>query len=150
MFKLYRQYDEHRKVTCDFAKPSLTDSSFKDECDIHFILNNFVRTGKLPNEGQQLVYGDSPSADAYMDAQMLVAECKSSFEALPSKIRDEFQTVNNYLSYISDPNNLKDAYERELIDRDTVDLKDVYPEQYKVVEPSVTPDEPEKPDTKET
>ena len=123
-------YDTPKDVSITFEQPSLTEQSYKDECSIDFIIDNFVKTGIDPTDGRSMNYVDCTSVQDFQSAQNLVADTKSIFYALPSAVRDEFKTVDNYLSYVSNPANLRDSYERNLIDRSTVDLKDVYPEQY--------------------
>lgn len=122
---------KNMKVSLYCPEPSLTEQIYKDECDIDFIIKNFVKTGELPQSTMSFV--DCTTVQDFQDAQYLVAECKSNFEQLPAVERDRFKTVENYLSFISDPKNLKESYEKGYIDRNTVDLKDVYPEQYAAV-----------------
>lgn len=147
---------ERKRVSMSFSQPSLTEQSYKDECDIDFIISNFVKTGIDPNEGKKMSFVDCTQVKDFQDAQNIVAETKSMFHSLPAVVRDEFGTVENYLEYVSNPQNLKDCYERELIDPSSVDVKDVYPEKYieqpkvvesPVVEPSVVPPTTEKVDT---
>lgn len=132
-------YQEQERQQISFDGVSLTDQSFKQECDIGFIIENFVKTGQLPESSMSFV--DCTTVQKFEDAMQIVAEAKSNFEQLPSSIRDEFKTVTNYLSYISDPANLKDSYERGLIDKTSVNLEDVYPELYQpTVQEPIVPD----------
>lgn len=121
-------------VQQDFKLPSKTEQSYKDECNIDFIISNFVKTGIDPREGRQMSYVDCTQVKDFQSAQNLIAETKSMYYALPSEIRDEFKTVDKYLEYVSNPENLKDCYERGIIDPSSVDEKDVYPEKF--VQPS--------------
>lgn len=134
-----------RSVVKKFKKPSLTDQSFKQECDIGYIIESCLRTGQVP-QGPSASYLDCTSVSDYQTAMQVVAQCKSDFECLPSKIRDEFKNVENYLEYIGNPSNLKDCYERGLIDPSSVTedvLKQLYPERYNVVSATAaTPAEP--------
>lgn len=132
----YQQQERHQ---VKFEGISLTDQSFKQECDIGFIIENFVKTGTAPDSSMSFV--DCTTVQKFEDAMQIVAEAKSNFEQLPSSIRDEFKTVTNYLSYISNPANLKDSYERGLIDRSTVNLEAVYPELYHpTIQEPIVPD----------
>lgn len=128
---------ERRIKTSD--KPSLTDESYKDYCDISLMIERF-KVNKIPPRTVDIAYGYSPTADDVTNAQILLAEVKSNFEALPSSIRDEFgNNVQNYLNYISDKSNLKDCYERGLIDRSSVSLEQIYPERF---QPIIGPSQP--------
>lgn len=151
MAKFFTPYTTTKKVVVDFKEPSLTDQSYKDECDLGFIIENYVSKG-IPLPQSTMNYQDCTTVQDYQSAMMLVAEAKSNFEQLPSKDRDQFGTVENYLEFISKAENLKTSYEKGYIDPSTVDLMDVYPERYQtvpeqietptvepVVNPSVTP-----------
>ena len=142
----YTTYERKIKTS---DKPSLTDESFKDNCDISLMIERF-KVNKIPPRTVNISYGYSPTAEDVANAQLLLAEVKTNFESLPSKIRDEFDNnVENYLNYISDASNLRDCYERGLIDRSSVSLEQVYPERFQtVVEPSVPVEPPsvEKPE----
>lgn len=132
MVKFITQYQSYERKIKTSDKPSLTDESFKDECDISLIIERF-KVNKIPPRTVNIAYGYSPTVEDLQNAQYIMAETKSNFEALPSKIRDEFgNDVSNYLAYISDSANLKDCYERGLIDRSSVSLEMVYPDRFKV------------------
>lgn len=150
MTKFLTPYTTKKKVVQKFELPSMTDQSYKDECDLGFIIENYVKKG-IPLPDSSMNYVDCTTVQEFQDAQMLVAEAKSNFEQLPSKERDRFKTVENYLEFISNPSNLKESYEKNFIDRSSVSLEDVYPERYTqpnvmdktpVIEPGVNPTEP--------
>lgn len=129
-----------KRVSVGFTQPSLTEQDKKNECDINYIINNFVKTGINPTAGRQMSYVDCTSVPKFEEAQLIVANTLSMFEALPANERDNFGTVQKYLEYVSNPDNLKDCYERGLIDKDSVDIKDVYPEMFE--QTSVVPQSP--------
>lgn len=132
MVKFTTQYQSYERKIKTSDKPSLTDESFKDECDISLMIERF-KVNKIPPRTVNIAYGYSPSVEDLENAKYIMAETKSNFEALPAKIRDEFgNDVSNYLSYISDKSNLQDCYERGLIDRSSVSLEMVYPDMFKV------------------
>ncbi len=112
-------------------KPSLTDESFKQECDIDFIISNFVQRGIEPPQ-HQVQYGKQFTSDDFIHSMDVVAECKSQFESLPAVEKEKFNnSVTNFLDFVSDPKNLKDSYEKGYIDPNSVDIADVYPERFK-------------------
>lgn len=136
------QYDEPIKVQKFFEEPSLTDPSFKDECDLTLMIENY-KVNRIPLPSVPVQYGFSPTADEYLEAQSMVSELKTAFESLPAEERDNFGNIQNYLKFIGNPDNLKESYERGLIDKSSVDLADVYPDRYvKVNKPSVEPEKP--------
>lgn len=109
-----------KKVTQDFYEQSLTDQSCKDECDIGFIIENFVRTGQMPSQ-PQMNYTDCTTVQSFEEASMLVAQCKTDFELLPAVERDKFKTVQGWLEYCSNSENLKDCIEKGYISKESVD-----------------------------
>lgn len=119
-----------KRLQVSFEQPSKTEQVYKDECSIDFIISNYVKTGIDPREGRKMSYVDCTKVSDFQTAQQLVADTKTMFYSLPAEVRDEFKTIDNYLGYVSDPANLKDCYERNLIDQSTVDRKDIYPDEW--------------------
>ena len=74
-----------------FTEPGLTEQQHAESCDIHNILKKYENLGMDPH-----VYPDpsrfvdvSDSVD-YHTAANMVADAKSMFEELPSKLREQF------------------------------------------------------------
>lgn len=102
MAKFFTLYDENPpKDGVVFDAPSLTDQTFKDECDIHHIIDNFGQTGLVDSVGAHdpatLQYGDTTLLPDYETACNLVANVTSEFGELPSKIRAEFNNDPRFL-----------------------------------------------------
>lgn len=111
-------------------KPSLTDESFKQECDIEFIISNFVQRGIEPPQ-HQVDYGKQITGADFMSAMETVAECKSVFESLSATEKERFDnSVTKFLDFVSDSSNLRESYEKGYINPDTVDISDIYPERF--------------------
>lgn len=118
------------KVILEQHLPSLTDQDKKDECDLNFVMSQYVRNGK-PLPYVNATYADTTNpnlAKEYIDALAMVAEHSSNFEQLPAKDRERFGNVTKYLEFISNPMNLKESYDKGYIDRSTVDINLVYPQ----------------------
>lgn len=131
-------YSTTNRLISTSTEPSLVDETFSDECDISLMIDKY-RMSKIPPRTVDISYGYSPTPEDFQNAQYLLAEVKTNFEKLPSSERDKFgNDVQAYLSYISDNKNLKDCYERGLINPDSVDLRQIYPERFEtlVQEPS--------------
>lgn len=91
----------------------LTKQSFKDECDINFILSKWKRTGQIPPSQVGTLpphYGDFSNPTDYMDALNAVLEAKEAFAALPAFLRDRFANEPaNLLRFLSIPENQEEA-----------------------------------------
>lgn len=102
MAKFFTLYDENPpKDGVVFDAPSLTDQTFKGECDIHYIIDNFGQTGLVDSFGAHdpstLQYGDTTLLPDYETACNLVANVTAEFGELPSKIRAEFNNDPRFL-----------------------------------------------------
>jgi len=73
-----------------FTRPSRTQQSFRDECDINTILKRFNITGQLPVGSVQPQYGDFSGITDYQSALNAVMAAQDSFLALPAKVRAKF------------------------------------------------------------
>lgn len=73
-----------------FTRPSRTQQSFRDECDINNILRQFNVTGELPSGSVQPQYGDFSGITDYQSALNAVMAAQHSFLALPAKVRAKF------------------------------------------------------------
>jgi phage internal scaffolding protein len=73
-----------------FIRPSRTQQSFRDECDINNILRKFNVTGQLPIGSVQPQYGDFSGVTDYQSALNAVMAAQDSFLALPAKVRSRF------------------------------------------------------------
>lgn len=125
--KFLTAFDNFPRKKLSSELPSFTDETFKDECDISLMIEKY-RVNRIPPRTVNVSYGNSPTAEDYENAKFVLAECKSNFECLPSDIRDEFDNdISKYLNYISDETNIKDCYERGLVDPSSVPLASLYP-----------------------
>jgi len=73
-----------------FTRPTRTQQSFRDECDINNILRKFNVTGQLPLGSVQPQYGDFSGITDYQSALNAVMAAQDSFLALPAKVRARF------------------------------------------------------------
>lgn len=131
-YKFKSKYDTIGKIVFDPVsdEPSLTDESFKQECDIDFIISNFVQRGINPPE-HQVQYGKQFTSEDFVRSMETVAECKSAFEELPAIEKEKFNnSVTNFLDFVSNPENLRYSYEHGYIDPMSVSEADVYPERF--------------------
>lgn len=85
----------------------ITEQSHKESCDIHTIMRKYERTGMLEHtNAYQGRYMDMPSGLDFQTAQNIIAEAKSVFETVPSKIRADFDhDPAKFLDFMQDPAN---------------------------------------------
>lgn len=103
--------DRHRPtINCG---PGLTKQSFRDECNINFIMDKWKRTGEIPAAQVGTMrpnYGDFTNPNDYMTACNRVLDANEAFESLPSFLRDRFANEPaNLIAFLSDPNNQDEA-----------------------------------------
>lgn len=88
-------------------EPSLTVQSERDNCDINVIIDRFEKTGVLPVMSQQAI-GDVDLYDAptYQESLNVVIAAQNAFDALPAKIRKEFDNdPAKFLAFVDNPEN---------------------------------------------
>nr|UXQ87958.1 MAG: internal scaffolding protein [Microvirus sp.] len=122
------------------SKISLTKQSFKDECDITNILNQYTKTGILthrnPNTPQ---YGYAPAND-FREALEIVRIANDSFMELPADIRRKFNNnPNEFLEFAQNPNNRAEMADMGLLDLPPTDVPNSHQEP---VTGSTAPSEP--------
>lgn len=115
--KFNTRYNPPDSPALNFEQPSMTDRSFKDECDINHIVQRCMQTGVIPQvEGG--IYGDF--ADLPNDLQSsyaLIEEAGNRFMTLPSDVRKEFNNdPMQLLSFLQNPANRDRAGQLGLID----------------------------------
>lgn len=117
--------------------PGKTKQSFKDECDINFIMNKWQRTGEIPANMVGTMkphYGDYSDGNDYMEACNQVLEAKAAFQSLPAFLRDRFANEPaNLLRFLSLPENQEEAIKLGLAEK---------PEENPPEKPAETPPTP--------
>lgn len=87
------------------ADDKRTKDSFKDECDINYIMARYDRTGYLPElAARQPQYGDFTDVPTYLEAMNTVKVAETAFMGLPAAVRAECD--NNpavFLEKVQDP-----------------------------------------------
>lgn len=92
------------------SSPSLTDQSFKDECDINNIIARFHSSGILPQSVDKPMYGDFTDVPTYQESCDLVMKIDSLFSSLPAVVRSRFSNDPCQLLYfLEDPANRDEA-----------------------------------------
>lgn len=87
--------------------PSMTDQSDKNYLDINNIMQNYAKTGILPQFREKIAhYMDASVLPSYMEAHEQIQEAKLLFEAIPAKIRKMMDNnPQNLEPFLKDPEN---------------------------------------------
>lgn len=96
--------------------PSLTDQTFKDECDINTIVDRFGISGTLPLVVRPPTYGDYTGVFDFQTAMNAVRSAEESFMELPAKVRARFHNdPQELLQFVSEEENRAEAIKLGLI-----------------------------------
>lgn len=87
------------------ALPDRTKQSFKDQCDIHQIIDRYDRTGLITHlNSAQAHYGDVSGLNDYQDVLDRIKEAEAVFDKLPAKTREAFNnSAAEFLDAANDP-----------------------------------------------
>lgn len=113
-------YSGSKRVPTLVRGASMTQQSFKDECDVNVIMNRYLKTGVLPDNLNQreAQYLDCEVQD-FQYAMQLVAGAQSLFNNLPSSIRNRFDNdPARLLAFVNDENNMAEARKMGLLRED--------------------------------
>ena len=90
-----------------FAKPSLTQQQFKDECDLESLLASHNITGILglaQRSPSEPLYADVSDVPDFHESQNHTARATEYFYSLPSNVRSQFgNSLSKFLSALADP-----------------------------------------------
>lgn len=111
--KFYTLYNPAPKQGLEFKEPSMTDQSFKDECDMGKLVDRYNKTGFFynpltahQNKPRQPIFEDFADVPTFQDAQEVIARSQAQFESLPAKLRDYFDNDPALmLAFVADPKN---------------------------------------------
>lgn len=81
-----------------------TIQSYKDECDIHLIVQRHAKQGTLSHLEQHGARYDAVPAEDYELALMAITEANSLFTELPATTREQFENdPGRFLRFVQDP-----------------------------------------------
>lgn len=112
MIEIRTRYTGRKSVQLNTGSESYVQQQFKDDCDIHTIIDRFTRGLPYRHMAVQPQYGDFSDVQDYQEAQNVIARTKEYFDLLPSDLRARF--ANNpaeFLRFVNDPANTKEAIE---------------------------------------
>lgn len=116
--KIYSRYDCPKVKGLVNTGECVTQQHFKKECDVNVIVDSFVRTGMLKDDGKKYVFGDVYNEFDYRQGLDMVIQADEMFRELPAKVRERFKNdPGELLMFISDDENREEAIKLGLIDK---------------------------------
>lgn len=95
---------------------SLTQQSFKDECDINVIVERFGLTGEMPQVRELGEYGDFTGIFDFQTAMNTIRQAQEAFDAWPAHIRARFHNQpQELLDFLADEENRPEAVKLGLV-----------------------------------
>ena len=115
----------------DPKSQSRTQQHFKDDADIHTIIDRYTRTGlyydPLNPPTIQPQFGDYTNVD-YVNLQNTIAKVNNDFSLLPSEIRRKFNdNPAILLDFLANPENKDEAIKIGLLPHEVVDTPETTP-----------------------
>ncbi|QXP44314.1 MAG: internal scaffolding protein [Arizlama microvirus] len=107
-------------------KESVTQQSFRDECDINEIVRRFGLTGDLPQNVQMPISGDFRAITDFQSAMETVTKAQHEFMSLPASIRDRFANdPARLIGFLEDDANRDEAIKLGLVNKPPEKTRDV-------------------------
>lgn len=98
-----------RETGTDTGPESMTQQSFKDECDINTIVRRFGVTGEMPVVSNPPTYQNFEGIFDYQSAMNAIRQAEESFASLPADVRKRFQnSPQMFVEFCSDGKNLEE------------------------------------------
>lgn len=109
MLRKQRKFHRPTKNTL----PSKTDQSFKNDCDVNFIMSRFLKTGQVTHLAKrQGVYADVSEIKDLHESMIQVTQAQEAFNMLPAHLRERFQNSPvEMLRFLQNPKNDSEAIE---------------------------------------
>ncbi len=114
--KFISAYGPAPRVRKHFPLPSLAKQSFRDECDINWIMARFEKTGLVNHlNTHQGNYGSFIGFEDYHTSMNQILAAETSFMTLPARVRAKFENdAAEFLRFAQDPKNLPEMVEMGL------------------------------------
>ena len=99
-----------RRVHKEFNGISLTEQHHKDDCDMHFIMRKFEKTGQIEHLNTiKPVYADLLAQPSFEQQVNSIAQMTEAFNTAPAKVRERFgNNPGEWLEWLSNPDNRKE------------------------------------------
>lgn len=97
-----------KRVSIDLSKPKMTDQSGLKASNINNIMEQYKRTGVLPEVRQKIArYVDNTEIPSLEEAHDIIVEAREMFMALPAQVRKLMDNdPTRLVEFIKDPENV--------------------------------------------
>lgn len=113
MKKIEVRKNGSKRVYTENTQPSLTDQSYKEDCDTNTIIKKFLKTGQVTHVAKMAgQFADVSAVPDFHTAMSRVKEAEYAFMQLPSQLRAKHgNDVSKMIDWINDPKNKDEAVE---------------------------------------
>lgn len=125
IFTRWQNEGAPRPLEASGSRPSETKQQFAKEADINFLIDRYNKTGAFYNPVSMV--GKQPRIPQYVDLTSVgdlasqlatIADCRTLFAQLPSKVREMFgHDVASFVKFAQDPANFDRCVELGIFDR---------------------------------
>nr|QJB21017.1 MAG: internal scaffolding protein [Microvirus sp.] len=94
----------------DCSADSVTQQSFKDECDINILLAKFAVTGQLPDNVRVPQFVDFEDTFDFQSSMNVLRAAEEAFASMPANVRDRFANdPGRLVEFANNPDNYDEA-----------------------------------------
>lgn len=100
------RFTKRERVALVFNETGKTKPEFKDACDVRNIIDRYHRTGQVPLNTKNPLYGDFTTVRDFHTSMNIVIKAQEQFDSLPSQIRQKFNNdPSEFMEFMEDNNN---------------------------------------------
>lgn len=141
MPEIRTRYTGRKSVQLNTGSESYVQQQFKDDCDIHTIIDRFTRGLPYRHMVDQPQFGDFSNVQDFQEAQNLIARTTELFESLPSDLRARFSNnPSEFLEFVNNPDNIEEAVGLGILQKAPEPIKTPSADAKPPASPEVPPD----------
>lgn len=99
-----------RRVQIFLDEETKVEQHHLADVNINSIMKKFEKTGQLPDQVMEAVYGDFSGGQDFHEAHNSIIAAKEMFNSLPASVRNKFENdPGQLLDFVGDPENIEEA-----------------------------------------
>lgn len=109
--KFQERFKTVKRPSVKFKKPTKTDISQQNSCDINNIMKKYAKTGVITHITDAIPqFGDISQLGDYQSCLEQISRANELFSKLPARARERFYNdPANFMTFMSDANNIEEA-----------------------------------------